>query len=413
MTLTLRALSLNDQPLKQPITAHFDSSGGTIGRTEQNTLALPDPDRHISRHQATISVTASGYVIRNVGSANPLVVRGRALGQGDSATLMQGDRLRIGGYTLVVVDDRADDSAVQTITRPHTLADFGVPERPDAAAPLTASDFAPPPGAGAGSRTPQAARVPVPERFRGESTTFGATVPSDYLYSEPLAASKSPPLRALPARGSARDEGRAPFDLPATADSAPTPPAAAQPASFDPFVPHAVPAAQSGGPSLTQGEGSDQDALAAFIAEASRSASSANVSAPLDPNVLPGDRGARPAPDAARAPVPAPPVAMTTDAVRDLAGGIIGPSATLLAALDDVLDAFAPDALEDTLRVMSALDKLPPMDRKARLWELYREHFENIRNEARDHFQHRLGEAFAAAGEQATESLEDAPPKPA
>lgn len=124
MTLTLRAVALNDQPLRQPITGHFDSSGGTIGRTDQNTLTLPDPDRHISRQQATISVTASGYAIRNTGSANPLFVRDRTLVRGDSATLALGDELRIGGYRLVVTDDDADDSAAHAVTRPFSVADF-------------------------------------------------------------------------------------------------------------------------------------------------------------------------------------------------------------------------------------------------------------------------------------------------
>jgi predicted component of type VI protein secretion system len=124
MTLTLRAVALNDQPLRQPITGHFDSSGGTIGRTDQNTLTLPDPDRHISRQQATISVTASGYAIRNTGSANPLFVRDRTLVRGDSATLALGDELRIGGYRLVVIDDDADDSAAHAVTRPFSVADF-------------------------------------------------------------------------------------------------------------------------------------------------------------------------------------------------------------------------------------------------------------------------------------------------
>jgi predicted component of type VI protein secretion system len=124
MTLTLRAVALNDQPIRQPITAHFDSNGGTIGRTDQNTLTLPDPDRHISRQQATISVTASGYAIRNTGSANPLFVRDRTLVRGDSATLSLGDELRIGGYRLVVIDDDADDSAAHAVTRPFSVADF-------------------------------------------------------------------------------------------------------------------------------------------------------------------------------------------------------------------------------------------------------------------------------------------------
>jgi FHA domain-containing protein len=52
MILTLRAVSLNDQPLTRPITARFDAAGGTIGRADHSTLALPDPERFISRKQA-------------------------------------------------------------------------------------------------------------------------------------------------------------------------------------------------------------------------------------------------------------------------------------------------------------------------------------------------------------------------
>ena len=39
MTLTLRAVSLNDIALTQPITAHFDAEGGSVGRAEQHTGA--------------------------------------------------------------------------------------------------------------------------------------------------------------------------------------------------------------------------------------------------------------------------------------------------------------------------------------------------------------------------------------
>src|SRR4051812_47202378 len=104
MTLTLRAVSLNDLPLSQPITAQFDRRGGTIGRADHNTMALPDPQRHISRHQAEIIAGRSGYTIKNVGSANPIIVRDTALQEGDCAPLVHGDRLRIAGYVLEVVD---------------------------------------------------------------------------------------------------------------------------------------------------------------------------------------------------------------------------------------------------------------------------------------------------------------------
>src|SRR6516165_9450916 len=109
MTLTIRAVSLNEQPITQPITARFGPEGGSIGRADNNTLALPDPERRISRRQADISVVGTGYVIKNVGSANPIIVCERSLALGESAPLKPGDQVRIGGYLLSVDAGASDD----------------------------------------------------------------------------------------------------------------------------------------------------------------------------------------------------------------------------------------------------------------------------------------------------------------
>ncbi len=100
MNLTLVAFALNDQPLSQPITAVFDGRGGTIGRADHNTMALPDPQRHISRLQAEIVAHGAAYIIRNVGASNPIVVNGRSLAHGDTAALAQNEQVRMGGYLL-------------------------------------------------------------------------------------------------------------------------------------------------------------------------------------------------------------------------------------------------------------------------------------------------------------------------
>jgi len=125
MTLTLQAVSLNEQPLTQPITTHFDARGGTIGRADHATMALPDPERHISRLQAEIVALGSGYLIRNVGTTNPIVVAGRVLARGESAPLAHGDAVRIGGYQLMVElrdtsDDTLGDHNVRTRMAPVT-----------------------------------------------------------------------------------------------------------------------------------------------------------------------------------------------------------------------------------------------------------------------------------------------------
>jgi len=43
-----------------PIVCDFVPPGGTIGRSVDNDLVLPDPDRAISRLQALVHVAASG-----------------------------------------------------------------------------------------------------------------------------------------------------------------------------------------------------------------------------------------------------------------------------------------------------------------------------------------------------------------
>ena len=127
MTLTLRAVSLNDIPLTQPITAHFDAEGGSVGRADHNTLALPDPERHISRQHAEISVGGDGYRIKNVGSANPIILRGQALVRGESAPLAHRDQVRIGGYLLEVIHEDADDAEAGTIVRGRAAVDARTP----------------------------------------------------------------------------------------------------------------------------------------------------------------------------------------------------------------------------------------------------------------------------------------------
>ena len=72
MILTLLAVSLNDQALTRPITARFDVTGGTIGRADHSTMALPDPERYISRKQAEIAFVGNGFTIRNVAMVAPV-----------------------------------------------------------------------------------------------------------------------------------------------------------------------------------------------------------------------------------------------------------------------------------------------------------------------------------------------------
>lgn len=100
MNLVIRAHTLKSETLSQAITGHFDERGGTIGRSDTNTLTLPDPERHISRLQAEVWFSNGSFSIRNVGSANAITVNGRPVNPGEGATLAHGDEIVVGGYGM-------------------------------------------------------------------------------------------------------------------------------------------------------------------------------------------------------------------------------------------------------------------------------------------------------------------------
>ena len=87
------------------------------------------------------------------------------------------------------------------------------------------------------------------------------------------------------------------------------------------------------------------------------------------------------------------------DAWQDLRAHQFGMVAGMRAALEGVLGRFAPEHLESQLSKRSLLHNLLPASRKAQLWDLYQQHFGNIRNEAEDDFQTLFGKAFLAAYE--------------
>src|SRR5690606_3055537 len=122
MHLLIRAVSLAGQPLTQAISAYFDERGGTIGRSDTNTLALPDPERRISRLQAEVSRSADGWRILNVGNANPIWHNNRPVPPGDGVVLQEGDELQIGTYALLV-NHSQDDETARTITKGRATID--------------------------------------------------------------------------------------------------------------------------------------------------------------------------------------------------------------------------------------------------------------------------------------------------
>lgn len=348
MTLTLLAVSLNDKPLSQPITAHFGPEGGTIGRADHNTMALPDPERHISRLQAEIIASGETFQIRNVGAANPIVVAGRSLAAGESIGLRHGNEVRIGGYQLKVVDDLSAERTGDGITRgraaiaaqaalaapPARVADTPRTQRPSSFessldTPQSLPDNNPfadlmRPGPVTAAHRPPAAQPSASDPF------------ADLLGPGPATAPYKPaPVRPAPADDPFADLLPPPAGVSAgSAASVPAPPPAARlPDDFDPMAlapaaaaprkpapsndPFAdlMPAASPASSSIDQlfglGASAGGDPLAAFMAGAP-AAPSGQPPLPgglsTDPLALFGDAPAPAVPAAPTAPNHAPPL---------------------------------------------------------------------------------------------------------
>jgi predicted component of type VI protein secretion system len=335
MTLTLRAVSLNDVPLREPIAASFDRRGGTIGRADNNTMALPDPERHISRQQAEIIASRTGYSIRNVGSANPIAVRNQLLQEGDSAPLAHGDRVRIAGYLLEVVDAGIGSEAPTMICSPSAP---DTPRAPPAAEPMSLF--------GAQAATASA----DDEWWSAFCEGAGVRLPASAANAQTmrnlgllLRAAVEGTVQLIAVRSATRHELHADQTLIQPRDN--------NPLKFSP------------------------DAQVA-----------------LEQLLAPTLRGFLPGPTAMR------------EAMNDLVGHAIGTMAGTRAAFEGMLERFSPAQLEARLDGRTVLDRLP-MHRKARLWQLYLQHYAGIRDEAQDDFHALFGKAFLAAYEQQLERL--------
>lgn len=132
--------SLEGRPVNARLEAMFGEAGGSIGRSDTNTLILPDLQRVISRVHARIEYRGGGFVISNVGS-NPITVRGRALAQGETVPLFAGDELVIGSYSLTA--QRAD--VAPTVQHPAPTTQAPQPQAAPFAMPAAAPVAPPPP----------------------------------------------------------------------------------------------------------------------------------------------------------------------------------------------------------------------------------------------------------------------------
>lgn len=401
-----------------------ESGDLTIGRSNEAGWQIEDPDMLVSRFHCVISGSEGHFQVTD-SSRGGLFIDGsdRPLGAGNSVALEEGMRLRLGDYVLRVHLPQA--------ARPVSAAAPVQTEAPSksAGSGFTGDDFF-------------SVRTPVPKPMPRP-----ASLPD--LFEAPrksaFEADPRPPGRqASPA-----------FDDPFTMDPVPSRPQPGQrpvpqPDFADPFL-AAAPAPRRqpeppAAPAPRPAEAADNAALnAAFfrglgvdpVAFSSGNAEEQMVAmgarfrllveglAHLLKNRAQEKRNARVAQTIighsdvnplkflatvddmlaalAREKGPgylAPDIAITA-AFRDLAEHNINSWNGVQTALRAMIDRFNPQVLEEELKEKSAIETLLAGGKRAKLWQLYEERFQQIARSAEDRFLGEVGSDFRDAYEKA------------
>jgi len=333
--LLIRVISYRDRPVDRELSARFGEAGGTIGRGEASTLVLPDPERHISRTHATITFQASGFVITDISTKNPTVLNGRPMGPGAQVRLADRDQIKLGGYVLEAT--LAPKAKLDPIPKPQ----------PELLSPLVGQPS-------------------------GPGQPWGAMIPSAPVLSDQQ--EKASLLGAFLNGAGIPD--------------------ADQPKALTPKLMEAV------GRLLREAVQGTLDLLRARALMKSELHADVTMIVPVDNNPLKFSPSVEEALGHLLVPHVRgfmPPLRAMKAAYDDLCAHQLGFLAGMRAALDEVLARFAPEALVKRLSDPTVLDSLLPMNRKAKQWDLFVEHYDQIVAEAREDFNAAFGKAFLRA----------------
>ena len=102
MPLKIQIVSFGSEPVEGEPPVVFDMTGGSIGRSQDNVLVLPDESKCISRSHAHISYENGRYYLVDTSKNCSLIVNRDIRLQSESAELYDGDRIRIGDYEMSV-----------------------------------------------------------------------------------------------------------------------------------------------------------------------------------------------------------------------------------------------------------------------------------------------------------------------
>jgi type VI secretion system protein len=110
MALKLRVISDHYKQLGKAGSRMFGVHGGRIGRAPDNDWVLPDPERYVSSHHASVQFRGGKWILEDTStngvfvndSSTPISVNG-------PYQMHEGDRLRFGDYEFIVSIDNRND----------------------------------------------------------------------------------------------------------------------------------------------------------------------------------------------------------------------------------------------------------------------------------------------------------------
>ncbi|WP_207480978.1 type VI secretion system-associated FHA domain protein TagH [Arenibaculum pallidiluteum] len=425
--LTLRIIGHPPSGADLPAVLRHDTGALSIGRSAACTWVLPDPDRHLSKCHCVIERSGGGWVVTDT-STNGLYINqsSRPLGANRTQLLTDGDVLGLGRYEIRVSVEAGGALAGEAGGIGDGLPGFL--DDPFAPGPRAVLEHGPgPPAADAEDRwTMPDHAPPETESFRPPGLAGAGPEnwredwPEDWL--EP-AGTPVPPVPPAPAQAVARAQARgrgatAPGRMePARADVMGAD-AAGTDAVWDAFVAGAglsgledLPPERRAASMRMVGAAYRAAVLGLTQVLRSRAATKAafrldqtHVQA-LDNNPL----KFTPDPDeAVRAmTLPARAGFLPADrAVREGFEDVKAHEMAVLAAMREAVGAllqeFDPERLARRLEGGGPLASLLPAARKARTWELYEEHYQQIAAELEEDLMGRFGRAFGTAYEAQT-----------
>lgn len=169
-------------------TRDFDVLPVSIGRDATCSIALEDPNKHMSRFHVEIEEESGVYWMAVVSKVNPVMVKGRRYGPGTRLVLHSGDSFEVAEYEVQVM-------------LPEPLEVESEPVAPAAKAPPPSNDpLMQVLSATHTQGTPLAEQDPA-ERLFNESTFFGSDEPTPIAKSIPDAPPEETfvPQKARPA----------------------------------------------------------------------------------------------------------------------------------------------------------------------------------------------------------------------